>query len=84
MLTLQEQRDLREKVALDEIPVSRAKEIYWKDLKADSRSWKTQDWKQRRETFLKDKCEICNGNDILTIQHLSHPRKYIDYENEIT
>lgn len=84
MLTLQEQRDLREKVALDEISVSIAKDIYWKDLKDGTRSWQTQDWKQRRETFLKDKCEICNGSGILTIQHLSHPRKYNDYENEIT
>ena len=84
MLTLQEQRDLREKVSLDEISVSIAKDIYWKDLKDGTRSWQTQDWKERRETFLKDKCEICNGNDTLIIQHLSHPRSYNECENEVT
>jgi hypothetical protein len=84
MLTLKEQIDLMDKVANDDISASLAKEVYWKGLKASSRSWQTQDWKERRKTFLKDKCEICNGNDILTIQHLSHPRSYNDYENEVT
>jgi hypothetical protein len=84
MLTLQEQRDLREKVSKNEIPVSLAKEIYWKDLTYKSRSWQTKDWKERREILLKDKCEICNGKETLTVQHLSHPRNYNDYENEIT
>lgn len=84
MLTLQEQRDLREKVSNDEISVSLAKEIYWKDLKTESRSWHTKDWRERRESLLKDKCEICNSKETLTIQHLSHPKKYNEYENEIT
>lgn len=84
MLTLQEQIDLRKKVSSDEISVSLAKEIYWKNLKPESRSWHTKDWKERRENLLKDKCEICNSIETLTIQHLFHPRKYNEYENEIT
>jgi hypothetical protein len=84
MLTLQEQKDLREKIAKDQISVSRAKELYWKDLKTESRSWHTKDWKDRRESLLKDKCEICDSKETLTIQHRSHPRKYNNYENEVT
>lgn len=84
MLTLQEQKELRVKVANDQITVSLAKELYWKDLKSESRSWHTKDWKDRRENVLKDKCEICNSKETLTIQHRSHPRKYNDYEKEIT
>jgi hypothetical protein len=84
MLTLQEQKELRKKVANDQITIQLAKEIYWKDLNDESRSWHTKDWKDRREKLLKDKCEICNSKEALTIQHLTHPRKYNDYENEIT
>jgi hypothetical protein len=84
MLTLQEQIELRDKIANDQISVYQAKELYWKDLNTESRSWHTKDWKDRRDRLLKEKCEICNGKEILTIQHFSHPRKYNDYENEIT
>ncbi|TAF59629.1 MAG: hypothetical protein EAZ58_13590 [Flavobacterium sp.] len=84
MLNLQEQRDLREKVSKNEISVSLAKEIYWKDLTTESRSWQTSDWKKRRDEVLKDKCELCDSKEILTIQHLSHPKKYNYYVNEVT
>lgn len=84
MLTLQEQEDLREKIANDLISVSLVKTIYWKDIKPESRSWNTRDWKDRRQSFLKDKCEICSSKETLTIQHRAHPRNYNDCENEIT
>lgn len=84
MLTLQEMIELSLKLARDQISVSLAKDLYWKNLKAQSRSWHTKDWKERRENFLKDRCQICNSKETLTIQHLSHPKKYNYYENEIT
>lgn len=84
MLTLQELIELREKVAKDQISVQAAKKLCWKDLKPESRSWHTQDWKDRREDFLKDKCEICNSKDTLTIQHFSHSKKYNEWNSEVT
>ncbi len=84
MLTFQEHKELREKVANDQISISLAKELYWKGVNFENRSWHTKDWKDRRKKFLKDKCEICISKETLTIQHRSHPRKYNEYENEIT
>jgi hypothetical protein len=84
MLTYQEQIELREKVANDEIAIELAKEIYWKDFKEGNRAWHTEDWKERRSKFIKDKCEICGRNEGLTLQHLSHPKKYYEYEKDVT
>ena len=84
MLTYKERIELKEKLANGEISLELAKELYWKNYKEGQRSWHTKDWKERRAKILKEKCEICDSTDTLTIQHLSHPKKYSDYEREIT
>ena len=84
MLTYNERIELREKLTNGEISLEHAKELYWKDYKEGQRSWHTKDWKERRAKILKEKSEICDSKDTLTIQHLSHPKKYSDYEREIT
>ncbi len=84
MLTYNEHIELREKLSSGNITVKLAKDLYWKDFKEGQRSWHTKDWKERRDKFLKEKCEICNSTHILTIQHLSHPRKYPEIEREVT
>ena len=83
MLTYNELIDLRNKLVTGEIGLELAKEIYWADFKEGKRSWHTKDWKERRDQFIKDKCEICSSEEILTIQHRSHPRKYSDYATEV-
>ncbi len=84
MLTYNERIELREKLANGEISLEFAKGLYWKDYKEGQRSWHTKDWKERRAKILKEECEICDSTDTLTIQHLSHPKKYSDCEREIT
>lgn len=84
MLTYKERIELKEELANGEISLELAKELYWKNYKEGQRSWHTKDWKERRAKILKEKCEICDSTDTLTIQHLSHPKKYSDYEREIT
>ena len=84
MLTYNERIELREKLTNGEISLKLAKELYWKDYIEGQRSWHTKDWKERRAKILKEKCEICDSTDTLTIQHRSHPKKYSDYEREIT
>ena len=84
MLTLDELIKLREKLINNEIGIELAKEQYWKDLKEGQRSWHTKDWKERRLQFIKEKCEICDSTETLTLQHKSHPKKYNEYLREIT
>ncbi len=84
MLTYNELIELRDKLVNGEIQLEFAKAQYWNDSKEGQRSWYTKDWKERRLKFIKDKCEICNSTETLTIQHHSHPRKYSDYLREIT
>jgi uncharacterized protein YchJ len=84
MLTYSELIDLREKLASGRIVLELAKVEYWNDSKEGQRSWYTEDWKQRRSKFIKEKCEICSSRETLTIQHLSHPKKYSEYLREIT
>jgi hypothetical protein len=84
MLTYNECIELKEKLANGEISLEFAKELYWKDYKEGQRSWHTKDWKDRRAKFLKEKCEICDSTDTLTIQHLSHPKKFSNHERKIT
>lgn len=83
MLTYNELIELRDKLTEDEIGVELAKAQYWNDFKEGQRSWHTNDWKERRSLFIKDKCEICSRKEALTIQHLSHPRKYSEYTKDI-
>lgn len=84
MLTYNEIIDLRDKLTNGEIRLELAKAQFWNDFKEGQRSWHTKDWKERRSKLIKDKCEICSSNDTLTIQHLSHPKKYQEYLSEIT
>jgi hypothetical protein len=84
MLTLNQFIELREKLINNEIGIKLAKEQCWKDLKEEQRSWHTNDWKERKKEFIKEKCEICSGTEILTIQHKSHPKKYNEYLRETT
>lgn len=83
MLTYKECVELREKLVNQEISLEVAEEIYKKDYQEGKRSWDTKDWKDRRVKFLKNKCEKCNSTDILTIQHLSHPKKYSEFKREV-
>jgi hypothetical protein len=84
MLTYNELIQLRDKLANGEIGLEFAKAQCWNDFKEGQRSWHTNDWKERRSKFIKDNCEICSSKETLTLQHLSHPRKYSEYKTEIT
>jgi hypothetical protein len=84
MLTYSELIDLREKLASGRIGLELAKAEYWNDNKEGQRSWYSNDWKERKKKFIKDKCELCNSDDTLTVQHRSHPKKYSEYLREIT
>lgn len=83
MLTYTELIELREYIRNEKIDLQSAKIKLWGDNKKERRSWFTKDWKVRRDEIIKDKCQICNGRKILTLQHLSHPKKYIEYFSEI-
>lgn len=84
MLTYNEIIDLKSQLLKDEITVESAKSTFWADFKDGKRAWHTKDWKGRRSKVIKDSCEICGSNETLTIQHLSHPKKYYDYEKEVS
>ena len=84
MLTYSEVIELRDKLARGEIGLESAQAEYWKDFKDGQRSWETKDWKERRSHIIKNKCEICNSTDTLTLQHRSHPKKYTEYSREVT
>lgn len=84
MLTYNELIELRDKLTNDEIQLELAQTQFWNDFKEGQRSWHTKDWKERKSKFIKDKCEICNSKETLTIQHLSHPRKYSEILTETT
>lgn len=83
MLTLNEVIELRDKLLNNELEIELAQEQYWKDFKEGKKAWHTKDWKERRAKFIKDKCQICNSTDTLTLQHLSHGRRYSEYLTEI-
>jgi ribosomal protein L37AE/L43A len=83
MLTYNERLELRDKLVSGEIEIEFAQEQYWKDFKEGKKSWYTKDWKERRAKLIKDKCQICNSKDTLTLQHLSHPGKYAEYLTEV-
>lgn len=84
MLTYNELIELRDKLTKGEFGIELAKTQYFNDFKEGRKSWHTKDWKERRATFIKDKCQICNSKETLTLQHLSHPRKYSEYLADIT
>lgn len=84
MLTYKEFIELRESLINGEIGLEYAKAQCWGDFKEGQRSWHTRDWKERRSEFIKDKCEICLSKETLTLQHLSHPKKYTEHLTEIT
>lgn len=82
MLTYNERITLRDKLANGEIAIEFALAQFWKDFKEGKKSCQTKDWKERRDRFIKDKCQICGSKETLTLQHLSHPRKYSEYLTE--
>src|SRR5690606_35923358 len=84
MLTYKELIELRDKLASGEIVLEIAQVHYWNNFNEEQRSWNTKDWKERRCEFIKDRCEICSSNETLTLQHLSHPRKYSEYLTKTT
>lgn len=84
MLTYNELIELRNRLTNGEIQLELAKAQFWDYFKEGQRSWNTKDWQERRLKFIKNKCEICSSKETLTIQHLSHPRKYSEYLREIT
>ncbi|WP_113652764.1 hypothetical protein [Pedobacter namyangjuensis] len=84
MLTYNELIELRENLTNGKIEVELAKELYWKDFKEGKQSWHTKDWKERRAKVIKDKCQICDSKKVLTLQHLSHPRRFPEYILEVT
>jgi len=84
MLTYDELLKLRDKLVNDEVSINFATELYWRDFEEGKKSWHTKDWRERRAKVLKDKCEICNSNNTLTLQHQSHPRKYNEYLIDVT
>jgi hypothetical protein len=83
MLTLDELINLKDRVENGATSIEDAKNLYWGDNKEGKRSWHTKDWKDRRSKTLKSHCEICQSDDSLVIQHLSHPRKYTEIHTEI-
>jgi len=83
-MTYSELIELREKLVNDEVTIDFATELYWRDLEKGKKSWHTKDWKERRAKVIKDKCEICDSNKTLTIQHQSHPKKYNEYLRDVT
>ncbi len=84
MLTYYELIELRDRLANDGISLELAKAQFWNEFKEGQRSWHTKDWKERRAKVIKKECEICTSHDILTLQHLSHPRKLSEYKTQIT
>jgi hypothetical protein len=84
MLTHKELIELRDKLTNNEITLEFAKTQCWNNFKEGYRSWHTTDWKKRRDKLIKDKCERCDSNETLTLQHLSHPKKYSEYLANIT
>ncbi len=83
MRTLDELIDIKDRFIKKVINSQEVKFELWHDYKEGNRSWHAKDWKERRSEILKDKCEICESIEILTIQHLEHPRKYNEYRQEI-
>jgi len=47
----------------------------------DSRKkpYHTKEWKEQRDKIIKDSCEQCGSNEVLTLQHLWRPQKYADF-----
>ncbi|MBP1637235.1 MAG: hypothetical protein H6Q18_24 [Bacteroidetes bacterium] len=84
MLTLNELKELRTKLINGEIRLEVAKAQCWGDFKEGQRSWHTKDWRERRSEFIGDRCEMCGSKETLTLQHLSHPRKYSEFLTEIS
>jgi hypothetical protein len=84
MLTYNELIELRDKLINNEVGIELAKEQCWNDFKEGQRSWHSKDWKERRLKIIKEKCQICDSKETLTLQHLSHPKKYNEYLREIT
>lgn len=84
MRTLNELINIKDKLLNKQLSISDVKIELWQDYKEGNRSWNKKDWKDRRTELLKDKCEICSSTVTLTIQHLSHPLKFVEYRQEMS
>jgi hypothetical protein len=84
MLTYNERIQLRDRLEKGDIGIEAAMAEYWNEFEEGQRSWHTKDWQERRSEVIKDKCEICNSKDTLTLQHRSHPKKYSEYLTAVT
>jgi hypothetical protein len=83
-LTLIEILEIKDDLVSGKISLELAKEKCWSNYKEGKRSWHTKDWKKRRSELIKNKCQICSSKETLTLQHLSHPKKYSEYIASIT
>ena len=83
MLIYRELIELRNRLVNDEITLEYAKAKCWEGFKEGKRAWHTKDWKERRSEVILDKCQICSSKETLTLQHLSHPKKYIEHLKDV-
>ncbi len=84
MLTYNELIELKEKLINSEVTIDFATELYWRNFEDGKKSWHTKDWRERRAKVIKDKCEICDSDKTLTLQHQTHPKKYNEYIRDVT
>jgi hypothetical protein len=75
-MTLDELKILYQKIEDHEIPLEVAKN----ELFTGKRAWHEKDWAERKDKFLKSKCEQCGRTENLIVQHFWHPRKYDEYK----
>lgn len=84
MLTFKELTELKENLESGKLSIAQAQKIYWDNYEEGKKSWYTNDWQERRKEVIKTKCEICGSTETLTLQHLSHPKKYHEHKREVT
>lgn len=84
MLTLKELTELKEELESGKLSVGQSQKIYWNNFEEERKSWHTNDWQERRKEVIKNECEICGSTETLTLQHLSHPKKYSEHKRAVT
>jgi len=80
-MKIEELNELKLKVLNNQITVEDAKQMIFENAK---KSWHTKEWKDKRNSSLKDECEKCGSTNILTIQHTWHPKNYGECMKEST
>lgn len=77
---MQELLNIRNRLVNNHIDYSQALEL----LKELPKPYKTDYWKNKRKSIIKEKCEFCdNSKDILAIVSFNLPRKFFDIHREI-